>query len=284
MSGIELLNRFLAAYKFSLPLDQVRNDPNLSCLFDLGILEWRETGASGMCNACDVQHTVKIGIDPVTDKLGWRCPEAGFVEATSDQLRTVRLIPNAMAGWIAGALQCQRRKTAALVENVLWKVGWYEFQGNDVNVYLATRMRDAEDAGAIAAALQAEAGLRNGLVISPDVSGANGLTISGCRFAAIDDVINVGSDGLSCDRSRVAELAGVIVISGSGRRRHKRRSEVAEIIRQFHSEKRLFPSKRAAAIAIGEAMKALHPASKPPGRTVIEDEIDCSEGGCFLVG
>ncbi|MDC0360857.1 hypothetical protein OAN80_03660 [Alphaproteobacteria bacterium] len=284
MSGIILLNRFLVAFKFCLPFDQVQDHPSLPCLFDLGLVESRASGATGICHACDEQHTIKIRIDPVTDKLGWRCPEAGFVETTSDQLKTVRFNPEAFAAWIASELNCQRRKMTPLVENLLWKVGWYEFQANDVNIYLASRIRDAEDVGVIARALRAEPSLRNGLLIAPDISNTDGLMISGCRIAAIDDVITIRDNALSTNQSRVAELAGLIFKAGPGRKQHKMRSEVSETIRQFHNDGKIFRSKRAASEAISEAMAARYPTSKVPGRTVIEDEIDVSDFGCFLVG
>ncbi len=56
------------------------------------------------------------------------------------------------------------------------------------------------------------------------------------------------------------------------------------MIQQFHKDGRTFRSKRAASKAIQDTMKAQFPALKPPGRTVIEDEIDKFESGCFLVG
>lgn len=245
MSGIDLLNRFLTAYRFSLPLDQVHDDPSLSRLSDLGVIEDRASGTTVLCNACDLQHTVKIGIDPDTDKLGWRCPEAGFVEATSDQLSVVRFLPDALAARIADALQCQRRREAPLIENLLWKLGWYEFQANDVNVYLASRIRDAEDACAIACALHAEPGLRNGLVITPDISATSGLTIAGCRFADLGNVIGIENDGLSCDQSRVAMLAGVAVKQRGGRPYHAGTDQAFAMIRDRHYTGTCASSKRA---------------------------------------
>lgn len=284
MSGVDLLARFLTAFKFTLPFDQVRDDPALSLLSDLGVIEFRDSSAKILCDACDSPHSVEIGIDPVTDKLGWRCPEAGFVEASSDQLRAVRVLPDVLADQISNALQCRRRKTKPLIEGRLWSVGWYEFHSNDVNIYLATGIRSADDASAIAGALQAEPGLRNGLVITPDLTGAVGLTIAKCRFVEIGDLIEFKNGGLSCDSSRVARFAGVVARAGPGRPQQEMRGEVADTIRRFYEESRIFTSKRKAGEAIQEDIKARFPRSHGPGRSVVEDEIDASEFGCFLVG
>lgn len=284
MSEIALLKRFLAAYKFTLSLDDVCANAALSSLSELGLVEFRESGATGICDACDLNHTVKFEIDPVANKLGWRCPAIGFVEASTEQLKTARFMPDVLASLIGSSLQCQRRKPVPLADNLLWNVGWYEFQANDLNIYLASRIRDTEDVGVIALALRAEPSLRNGLLIAPDISNTDGLTISGCRIAAIDDVITIRGNALSTNQSRVAELAGLIFKAGPGRKQHKMRSEVSETILQFHNDGKIFRSKRAAFEAISEAMKARYPTSKVPGRTVIEDEIDVSDFGCFLVG
>lgn len=284
MSGVDLLTRFFTAYKFTLPLDQVRDDPSLSVLSDLGIVKYRQEGATVLCDSCDFPHSVKIGIDPITDKLGWRCSDAGFVEAKADQLKKARLSPDLLAEQIASTLRCGRRKNTPLIENLLWNIGRYELQGNDVNVYLTSRIRDADDADAIANVLYAVPGLRNGLVVTPDLSGSAGLTIAGCHFTALADVISIGGDGLGCDQSSVARLAGVAVKAGPGRLKQEMRGCVADTIRQLHKDGKTFRSKRMAVKAIQAALKARYHGSTPPGRTVIEDEIDNSEVGCFLVG
>lgn len=284
MSGIDLIVRLLTAYKFTLPFDQVCDDPNLSSLADLEILQNRQSGSTVLCNACDFPHSVKVGIDPITDKLGWRCPDSGFVEAGADQLKKVQLLPGTLVDRIADALQCTRRRNVPLVENLLWKVGWYEFSAHDVNVYLASSIRGAEDASAIAGALRAEAGLRNGLVITPDISGTAGLTIAGCRFAEIGDVISIKGGRLSCDQSCVAGFAGVVVKADPGRSKHRMRGEVADMIKEFYKGGQVFRSTNSAVLAIQEAMKIRYPEKKPPGRSVIEDEIATSEFCCFLVG
>lgn len=283
MSGVDLLTNFLTAYKFTLPLDQIRDDPSLSILSDLGIVKDRQESATVLCDACDFPHSVTIGIDPITDKLGWRCPDAGFVEAQADQLKKVRLSPDVLAAQIASTLQCGRRKDAPLIENLLWNIGWYEFHADDVNVYLASRIRDAEDASAIARALQAESSLRNGLVITSYISGVAGLTIAGCRFAKLGDVIGIKGDGLSCDQSCVAKFAGVAVKNGPGRQRHEMRKDVSIVIRELYDERRVFRSKRKAGEAVQEHIKKKFPKIRVPGRNVVEEEIDASEFGCFLV-
>ena len=262
MSGVELLNRFLNAYRFSLPLDLVRNDPSLSHLSDLGMVKYLSSDSTVMCDACDLEHTIKIRIDPVTDKLGWRCPEVGFVEATSDHLKAVRLLPDVFVDRIASSLQCQRRKTTPLIKDLLWNVGWYEFDSSDVNVYFASRIRDTEDSGAIAGALQAVSSLRNGLVIAPNISGIAGLTVARCRFAAINDLLKVDSLGLACDQSRVAALAGIIVKSGAGAPFHAGRDEAEALIRARHSTSEAAGSARDEAKKIASLMGAGAPSDR----------------------
>lgn len=284
MSGVNLIARFMTAYKFTVPLDQVQDNPALSLLSDLGLIECRASKTALLCDACDFPHPVKIGIDPVTDKLGWRCRDAGFVAANSDQLGAVRFLPDVFVSRIATALGCQRRRKETLIEHLLWRIGWYEFEDDDVNVFLASRMRDAGDLAAIAGSLEREPSLRNGLVVAPEVAGVAGLTIAGCRFVSIEDVVTLGDSGLFCDSSRVARLAGISVKAGPGRHRHGMRSEVAKTIRFFYQEERKFRSKRKAVEGIQEEMRVRMPETNVPGRTVIEEEIDSSEFGCFLVG
>lgn len=254
MSGADLLARLLTAYKFTLPLDHVRDDPSLPSLISLGIIEDRRSGATTLCDACDFPHSVTIGIDPITDKLGWRCPSAGFVEANTDQLKTVRLLPDRLASLLASTLECKRRNDEPLIKNLLWKVGYYEFSANDVNVYLASRIRDAEDAGAIAGALQAEPSLRNGLVITPDISGTAGLTIAECRFAEIGDVISIKSDVLSCNQSHIAALAGIVLKKRGGRPLHKGTDAAFSLIRSRLNNGEKAAGKRAEARAISDLL------------------------------
>lgn len=284
MSGVDLIARFLSAYRFTVPFDQVRDTDGLLSLYSMGLIEKRESGAGFRCDACDFPHAVKIGIDPVAKKLGWRCPEAGFVPATTEHLKSVRFSPEALAVQISDALQCRRRRKTVMIENLLWEIGHFDFQEHDVNVYLASRIRDAEDAGEIAGALQAVPSLHNGLVITPDISGTAGLTIAGCCFAKMSDVINISSEGLECDQPRIVRSAGIVMKAGPGRFSHKARGEVADTIQRFYEDGRTFRSKRAAFAAIQDALKLKFPDQKPPGRTVIEEEIDNSEFGCFLVG
>lgn len=284
MSGVDLITRFLSAYKFTVPFDQVRDAAGFSSLYSLGLIEKRESGTGFLCDACDFPHAVKIGIDPVAEKLGWRCPEIGFVPATAEHLKSVRFSPEALAARISDALQCRRRRKTVMIENLLWEIGHFDFQDHDVNVYLASRIRDAEDASEIAGALQAVPSLRNGLVITPDISGTAGLTIAGCHFAEIGEVISISTEGLECDQPRVVRRAGIMMKAGPGRFLHKARGEVADMIQRVHEDGRTFRSKRAASTAIQDALKLKFPDQKPPGRTVIEEEIDTSEVGCFLVG
>jgi len=272
MSEIALLKRFLAAYKFTLSLDDVCANAALSSLSELGLVQFRESGATGICDACDLNHTVKFEIDPVANKLGWRCPAIGFVEASTEQLKTARFMPDVLASLIGSSLQCQRRKPVPLAENLLWNVGWYEFQANDLNIYLASRIRDTEDVGVIARALRAEPSLRNGLLIAPDVSSVADLTVSGCRIAAIDDVITIRGNALSTDQSRVAELAGVLINETRGRP-----SIFQPMLNDLISERDA--SGGAARTVKGEAraIRVLWPEQFPsintPGKTTVENAI-----------
>jgi len=247
MNAVDLLCRFLTAYKFSLPVDQVGEMSGLTVLSKLGVIEFRRSGTACLCDACDFPHSIEIGIDPVTDMLGWRCPEAGFVEVASDRLEEVRFLPDALVVQLANALQCQRRREAPLIKNTLWRVGWYELEANDVNVYLSSRLRDVGDASAIAGALRAEPGLRNGLVITPEISGTAGLTIAGCRFAEIRDVVKIEDDGLSCDQSRIATLAGILSKRRGGRPLHLATEEATALIRERYDKGIYADGKRAEA-------------------------------------
>ena len=247
MSGGDLLVRFLTAYKFTLSLDQVRDDPSLSILSKLGIVKDRKDGATALCDVCDFPHSVKIGSDPITEQLGWRCPSEGFVEAKADQLKTVRLSPDMLAEQIASALQCGRRKNVPLIENLLWNIGHFEFSANDVSVYLASRIRDAEDASAIASVLQGEPSLRNGLLLTPHISGTAGLTIAGCRFAELAGVVEIGGNRLSCDQGRIAHLAGVTFKQRSGRPVHPGENQATALIRERYRKAIHAKSQRAEA-------------------------------------
>lgn len=284
MSAVHLLCRLLAAYKFTLPVDQVVGDPSLKVLFGLGLAEPRSSGETVLCNACDLMHTARIVIDPVTDILGWRCPEAGFVAASPDNVQLVRALPDVLVSRLADVLECKRRRESPLIERLLWRVGWFEFGKRDVTVYLAAHVRDADDMQKIALSLSSEPSLRNGMILSPNLSGASGLSISGCRFALLGDLLTLSKDRIGCDQRSVAREIGLRDETGPGRLKHEMRSIVVQVIREFLTEKKKFRSKRAAQEAIKATIQERYPHQKVPGRTVIEDEIDQFIDGCFLVG
>ena len=153
MSGIDLLCRLLSAYEFSLPLDQVVDDPGFDVLQGLKLVERRSSGGTVLCHACDLMHTARVAVDPVTDILGWRCPDGGFVAASPEQTKSVRTLPGVLVSCVADALGCRRRLVRPLIDGILWRIGTFEIAQNDVTVYLAPRLRDVEDARAIAAAI-----------------------------------------------------------------------------------------------------------------------------------
>lgn len=101
MCELDLLSRLLAAFEWSLPLVQIANDPGLEVLCSLGLVEHRSSGGMVLCDACDQGHTARVKIDPVADKLGWRCPEAGFVPASPEQSNVVRALPGILVSRIA---------------------------------------------------------------------------------------------------------------------------------------------------------------------------------------
>lgn len=275
MCGVDLLCRLLAAYESSLPLDQVADDPGLDVLFDLGLAEQRSSGGIILCDACNLKHTARLAIDPVTDILGWRCPEAGFVAATPDQAKAVRILPGVFVSCIADALFCRRRLDRPVIDGTLWRIGTFEIAHDAVTVYLALRLRGAEDARAIAAAIAAEPSLHKGLVLTPYVFGTPALSIANCRIAALSDLISVENGKLTAKQSNAVSLVGLQIKSSGGAPRHPMRRQAGYLIR----ERRLNGTDLKSARAEARVVKALLGDKSPSEGTLITimKEVDSDE-------
>jgi len=94
--------------------------------------------------------------------------------------------------------------------------------------------------------------------------GTAGLKIEGCRFAEIGDVISIGSDGVSCDQSRVAALAGIAAKRRGGRPNHPATDAAFALIRDRRSRGVSAASERAEARAVSDQL-----GEQAPGQTKI---------------
>ncbi|MGJ8572804.1 MAG: hypothetical protein ACSHXI_19120 [Hoeflea sp.] len=270
MCGLDLLYRLLGAYEWSLPLNQIADDPGLEVLCSLGLVEQRSSGGIVLCDACDQGHTARVAIDPLADKLGWRCPEAGFVPASPEQSNVVRALPSVLVSRIADALSCRRRLDRPLIDETLWRVGNFEIAHNDVTVYLALRLWGIEDARKIEEAIAAEPRLRKGLVLTPYLSGTPALSIERCQIATLADLVSLENGKLIAKQSNAADLAGLQLKFSSGAPPHPIRPEAEALIRKRRRDGKNKTSARAEAREV-KALLGNNSPSEGTLRAIIKD-------------
>ncbi|MFK7945448.1 MAG: hypothetical protein AB8B85_21420 [Paracoccaceae bacterium] len=254
MTTTELLNSLLERHGFSAPRKELPYPDQIILLRRLDLASVEPSTSSVLCDACDLDHTSRIISDSATDRIGWHCPEAGFVPATNADLQAVRFNPGRLVTLIADALDCRRRRSQPLIDTSLWRVGSFEYANEVVSLYLALRLHDIEAVNATSEKLSSEPGLHRGLLLTPNISGAAGISIARCRIAALEELISFEDGELVADQDRAAGLAGVEVRLSGGRPGHPRRREAETLIRARIAKGELKSSKRAEARAIKQMM------------------------------
>ena len=269
MTAVATLATLLTRNRFSASPSETGSPDDIALLTRLGLVTVEQSRSIALCTACDLDHSASIVAHHVSGEVGWFCPEAGFVKAQLADCDMVRADPDRLVALLAGGLECRRRRQAPLIENKLWRVGAFDFEEQDVTVYLALDLADAEKAGEVASALMKEAGLRRGLILTPMVSGSPGLSISRSAISALDELIDLGAHGLTAERRHAAALAGVELRRRGGRPEHPRRAEAEELIRRRHRAGDACGSKRAEARAVLQIM-----GEGAPGATTLHTLIE----------
>lgn len=280
--ALDLLCKLLSTSTTELAVADYSTNSDYDTLLRLGFIEDNLVLSAVVCDECDDAHSAAIQFCQERQAYGWDCYDHGFIAKTRADLLGFRINVDNVVKCLAEALNSDPRHRRRVRENISF-VGRFYFAERDISIYLLTS--PVIDHSEVARAVASEPRHDTKLLLSSTLDDVPGLNIDGATFARLDKAIRLDPrDGIVTERNRLANLAGVESTRPLGRMRHPQRAEIAEIIREFRHDGKTFRSKRAASTAIEKAMNARFPDSKAPGRTVIEDEIDTSEFGCFLVG
>lgn len=228
--ALSVLCGLLQRYRCTASRDEYPYSEELTTLSRMGLVDTTGLSSTVICNVCDEDHPAQIVADPTTDELGWYCPDYGFVSSPKSERRAIRALPGRLTELIADALDCNRRLERPLIEGLLWRIGALEIANNDVTMFLALRLRDANDARNIGMAISAESGMRNGLILTPKFSGSPVLNIAKCRIAALDEFISIEDEKIATSEQRAADLAGIQVKSRAGAPKHNNHEQAKELI------------------------------------------------------
>lgn len=231
---LAVLRSLLQRHECTASRDDCPDGEDLAVLVRMGLVDTTGLSSTAICNVCDEAHPAQIVTDPITNELGWYCPDYGFVPSPQDERRTIRALPGRLVKLIADELGCTRRLERPVIDGLLWRIGGFEVANNDVTVFLAVRLRDTDDAQIIATAISAEPSVRNGLILTPTFSGSPALNIVECKIAALDELISIEGEKLVATTRRAAGLAGVRMKSGAGAPRHKSHDEAEALIKKRH--------------------------------------------------
>lgn len=254
MTAVATLSRLLLRHRCSMPRVELGSGGDIALLIRLGLAAVEQSGSTVLCNACDFDHAAAVVMHPVSGQIGWSCPEVGFVPAEEANLELVRAKPDQLVALLADALGCRRRRGSPLIENTLWRVGAFDFEEQDITVYLALDLSDAAKADEVASALLLEAGLRRGLILTPGLSGNPGFSISRCAIAALADLVDLDANGLIAEHRHAAALAGVQERQMGGRPPHPRKAAAEALIRERQTSGEASETIRAEAKAVAKIM------------------------------
>jgi hypothetical protein len=172
------------------------NQVALDKLINVGALV--ESGAveNVWCDACDAGHHATIQMEVDGGRLGWTCPDHGFIPAEIDAIRSYRLNIEKIAACLAKGLTPWTTQQFDIAPGLLWRLGRYAWRDKRVELLLVPRIDGL-------ARLESVRGKANriqrpdiGLVLIANAQRHRGMAIAEKYFAwPLNDVLTLDSSG-----------------------------------------------------------------------------------------
>ena len=112
----------------------------LASLTNAGALVESGTVDNVWCDACDPGHLAAIRTEFDGGRLGWICPDYGFIPAETDALRSYHLNIKKIALCLSKGLTPWKTQEFDLAPGFLWRLGRYEFGDKRVELLLVPRV------------------------------------------------------------------------------------------------------------------------------------------------
>ena len=272
MNAVDLLATLLAQ-RGQVKASDYSAYPTYAQLLKGGLIE--ETGVipSITCDECVQPHDAAVVYE--ASQYGYHCPDLGFVPKARTELVAAHPNLDAAVAQIAVHLNCKRRKSTPLKEDI-WRIGAIDTPAGDVVLYLKPTMQDAQDVHDFEAALAGEIKSSFGIVLT-----AKGdLRLPHYPTVPLQDV-------LSIEVGKLTVVADLAIIAGvpevrTGGRTNEYKKPLNELMALRERDGLTLKGRNEEAKALQADFKANFPNFKCPSLSIVRKYVSVFRSGSKL--